>query len=212
MTEQTYTAEQYEGMANTCEGVYAGDHPGDMKEAARMLRQAAQMMQNNAEAKQQWDEVAALLGADGDNVDGVIAAAKAAQMMRERDRDIWGEIGIGVDVTSDGTHVCVRHVDTIVYSKFHPAPQMMREREPVKVTDEAANAAFEIYADHIGGPTESMRAALNSFAASLSTGKAVPDALDSRVVAAFQAVANWAGPNLTAAINQALAAAPEVTK
>jgi hypothetical protein len=32
-----------------------------------------------------------------------------------------GDIGVGVDLTTEGAHVCVRQGDTIVYSQFHPA-------------------------------------------------------------------------------------------
>lgn len=31
-------------------------------------------------------------------------------------------IGIGVDVTADGAHVCVRHGEIVVHDKFYPIP------------------------------------------------------------------------------------------
>lgn len=114
------------------------------------------------------------------------------------------------------------YIDLEAYDMLTQAAQMMREREAVKVTDgdverachaaamRADEATFpDAYGDEeVADMRNWMRAALESFAARRA---AVPDELDSRVVAAFQAVANWAGPNLTAAINQALSTASDAT-
>lgn len=65
-----------------------------------------------------------------------------------------GEIGVGVDVTDEGTHVCVRQGKTIVYSRMHHA-----ERARVPATDADIAAWAERHDLSFGGSKIDARSA-----------------------------------------------------
>jgi hypothetical protein len=51
--------------------------------------------------------------------------AEAAARIRDRILaacESRGDVGVGVDTTTEGSHVCVRIGSAVVYSQFHPAP------------------------------------------------------------------------------------------
>lgn len=85
----TYTAEEIEAMAAR----YARSN--GHADVAVMLYSLADQQEIIAEGKRQWDQVAALLGADGDNVDDVLRKAQPLsvpegwKLARDAERYRW---------------------------------------------------------------------------------------------------------------------------